>query len=299
MKRNKIKRTVRKVITSSFLLLCLSFCIVFNSYTQEEQKDNLNMKYQSLMFSIGNSNIYDSYLSPLQYKGSTYGLAYESIKMTKLLQNKVSLQHLIDLNVANTYNPARNAKNYFASLDYRFGMHYRFNPMKDLFIFGGLQANGLIGGIYNTRNTNNPATAKAHINLNVSGLASYGFNVGKQPFLIRYQIDLPVMGGMFSPQFGQSYYEIYLDVDAQLYHFSSLHNHREIRNLLSLDIPLKHCTLRLSYSNWVYETEINDLNTKIISNSFCVGFSRNIFGVSGKKSKKYYNPFINAYSNIE
>jgi hypothetical protein len=167
-------------------------------------------------------------------------------------------------------------------------MHYRFEPVHKLRFFAGMQGSGLLGFIYNTRNGNNPVSAKAHVNLNLSGMAVYQFQIKKQPIRLRYQASIPFVGVLFSPEFGQSYYEIGEGTDANLVYFSSFHNHLALRNLLSVELLFPSCTLRLAYMNRIYETRVNDLDTRIVSNSFYIGFSKNFFTVSGRQIKNNY-----------
>lgn len=277
--RMQLRSSQKKILISLIIVFIFSFpCI-----SQEDKP--LNLRYQSTMLGIGGTKVYDSYLSPLIYSGTNFGLIYESMKMTNLCKGNISAQHLLNLELAYTENQSGTAHEYWGSLEYNYGLHYKYSPVKDLNLFGGMQIAGLVGGIYNTRNGNNPATGKAHVNLNLSGIATYKFHIKNQPLNVRYQINIPSVGILFSPQYGQSYYEIGLGVDAPLVYFSSFHNYLSMRNLLSVELPFKSFTLRLSYMNWIYETQVNDLDTRIVSNSFYIGFSRNIFSVSGSKTQ--------------
>lgn len=53
------------------------------------------------------------------------------------------------------------------------------------------------GGLYNLRNSNNPATAKAAIDLGATAMASYHFYISRLPVTLRYQVSLPVIGTFF------------------------------------------------------------------------------------------------------
>ena len=258
----------------------------FFCYAQENE--DISLTYQSTMIGIGNTQVYDTYLSPLKYEGDNLGLIYEQIKMTGLVKNRIAAQHFLNIEVSNTKNPTQTAKYYTGNLEYAYGLHYRFKPKPRLQVFAGLQADGFIGMIYNSRNGNNPITAKVNVNMNLSGMADYRFQIKRQPVLLRYQLNLPFAGMLFSPEFGQSYYEISLGSPSRLVYFASFHNQWIVRNLFSVELPFRLCTVRLAYMNWIYETHVNDLNTHILSNSFYIGFSRNFFVVSGKQSKNNY-----------
>jgi len=256
----------------------------FAGYAQEETK--LPLTYQSLSVGMGQSSAYDSYLSPLKYSGYTIGLAGERMKTTGLLKSRISTQHLFHLEFANTENPSKSANTYVGSVNYNYGMYYRFDPIQKLQLFAGLQGDALLGFVYNLRNGNNPANAKANLDLNVSGMAAYQFHIKRQAVQLRYQINVPFVGALFSPEFGQSYYEISLRDGNPLVHFAAWHNRFALRNIFSVELPLDFCTLRLSAMNWLYETRVNDLNTQLISNSIYVGVSKYFHTVPGTKTDK-------------
>jgi hypothetical protein len=240
------------------------------------------------MLGIGTASVYDTYLSPLEYKGNNIGVIYEQMNTVGRLNGRISAQHLFLLEFADTKNPAKTAGEYVGNIEYDYGLYYRFKPVRQFRFFAGMQAGGLFGFIYNNRNGNNPANAKVNLNLSLSGMASYSFRIKNQPLQFRYQLNIPVAGCLFSPQFGQSYYEIGLGDHQDLFHFASFHNQRIMRNLLSVELPFNFCILRLSYMNRVYEMKINNLETRILSGSFYIGLSKNFYTVQGKEHKNNY-----------
>lgn len=138
----------------------------------------------------------------------------------------------------------------------------------------GLQVN--TGFVYNTLGGNNPASGRMSLHLLGSGQARYHFRWGKQRFTGSFQADIPLAGLFFSPDYGQSYYEI----------FSLGHYHHNIcfanplrafqaNILLSLDWHLKPTTsLRLGYSGQFMQSHANGLKTQDLSNYFIIGYVR-------------------------
>jgi hypothetical protein len=224
----------------------------------------------------------------LKYTGENVGLYYEQMKMTGLMDGHIAAQHLFNANYSWSKNGPETSSYYTGIIEYDYGMFYRFKPVNKWQIFAGAQADGLLGFVYNTRNGNNPATGKFHLNLSLSAIASYKVQIKSQALLFKYQLAVPIAGAMYSPQFGQSYYEIGMGDDKDLVHFASLHNYLALRNTLSVEIPLNWITFRLAYVDSFYETRINDLDTQIRTNTFCVGFSKNFFVVSGKQNRNNY-----------
>ena len=266
------------------LPIILVLTAAFAGYAQEENK--LPLIYQSISIGSGYSSTYDSYLSPLNYSGWNIGLMGEHMKTSQRMNGRLSTQHLYYLEYANMDNPSKSANIYRACLEYNYGLYYRFNPIPKLQLWAGLQTNVFLGGIYNPRNSNNPANAKANLDINLSGMAVYRFHIKRQALQFRYQINLPFLGALFSPEFGQSYYEISLGDGTPLVYFAAWHNRFVLRNMLSMELPLNFCTLRLSLVNWLYETRVNELNTQLVSNSIYMGISKYFYIVPGTKTDK-------------
>ena len=170
--------------------------------------------------------------------------------------------------------------------------------------------------IYIRRNSNNPAQAKAYGGLGASGMLIYKFHIARYPLTVRYQANLPLLGVMFSPEYGESYYEIFsLGNGGRNVVFTSLHNNPSLRQLVTLDFPIRTVTLRTHYMVLRYtslhnqppmrqlltldnpqglttlrvgylgdyqQSKVNNLKSHAYSHDFMIGFVRNLYLLRGK-----------------
>jgi hypothetical protein len=270
------------------LSLALALSGLLSAYAQSDPP--ATPTYQSLSIGLGNISAYDSYLSPLKYKGKSISILGEQINATRRINQRLFAQHLVQLELAATKNPSGSAESYVGNLEYDYGLFYRWEPAPKLYLFAGLQASHFVGAVYNLRNSNNPANAKANLNLNLSAMAAYTFQIKQQAIRIRYQLDAPAVGAFFSPEFGQSYYEISLGSNSPLVYLATWHNQRTLRNLLSIEAPFNAGTLRLTLANRLYQTQINNLVTQFISNTVYLGVSKYFYTVPEKKANKKQIP---------
>jgi len=235
-------------------------------------------------FGLGYTNILDTYLSPQEYTGIEGRVARETIRMTKLFDGNVSLQNFFQSNISYTHNKADNNNTFAGLVNWNYGLHYQFRINEHLkLLAGGLgDFNGSF--VYNLRNSNNPASAKVYANIAASGMAIYRFKVKDYQMVARYQANIPVAGIMFSPNYGQSYYEIFtLGNSEGVVKFTTLKNQPSIRQLFSLDFPVFCSKLRLSYMWDVQQSKVNQLKTHTNSHIFLVGFVKDLYLVKNKK----------------
>lgn len=228
---------------------------------------------RSTMFGIGGTNRLETYLSPLEYTGPEVRFMRESIKMTRMWGGRVSTQQFYEGNFSYSKNPTKDSEYLSGDIDWRIGWHYNWTPLPALRLMAGLQTGLSCGFVYNTSNGNNPAQGKLSTNIAASGMAIYRFNWLRRRFSVRYQFDMPLAGLMFSPNYGQSYYEI----------FSLGHYDRNVcftwpgnapcfSQLLTVDVPIGSGTLRLGYRCDIRQSHVNNLKSHTWSNLFMIGF---------------------------
>ena len=228
---------------------------------------------RSTMFGIGGTNRLETYLSPLEYTGPEVRFMRESIRMTRMWGGRVSTQQFYEGNFSYSKNPTKDSEYLSGDIDWRIGWHYNWTPLPALRLMAGLQTGLSCGFVYNTSNGNNPAQGKLSTNIAASGMAIYRFNWLRRRFSVRYQFDMPLAGLMFSPNYGQSYYEI----------FSLGHYDRNVcftwpgnapcfSQLLTVDVPIGSGTLRLGYRCDIRQSHVNNLKSHTWSNLFMIGF---------------------------
>ncbi|MCM1312702.1 MAG: DUF3316 domain-containing protein [Bacteroides sp.] len=229
----------------------------------------------STVIGAGAANVLDTYLSPYNYTGPEIRIVRETGRMTRLCRGRVSNQIMIDANASYLENRSGTAHEWAGGIRYSMGWHYHFKPMGRIQFRGGLLASGYLGGVYNTRNGNNPAQAKLDVAIDVSGTVVYLWNVAHSTVVCRYQLSVPMLGVAFSPNYGQSYYEIFSlgDYDRNAV-FAYPGNMPSMRHLLTADIPVGHgaTMLRVGYSGQFNQAVFNHLRYHSYSHNFLLGF---------------------------
>ena len=241
---------------------------------------------RATMYGVGFTNVFDTYLSPQEYKGVDFRISRESMRMTKWMNGNVSLQSFFQADLGYTHNRVDNNNTFSGLANWNYGLHYNF-PITSNFklLAGGLiDLNG--GFVYNLRNGNNPAQARAYINLDASGMAIWDLRIKNYPISLRYQVNLPFAGVMFCPNYGQSYYEIFtLGNWGGVINFTSLHNQPSLRQMLTVDFPVGRAKMRLAYLWDTQQAKVNDIRMHTYSHVFMVGFVKELFLIRDKKKK--------------
>ena len=274
------------------LLISLSSCLHLTAQEDSTLTTNMPVKHvvRSTLVGAGFANVFDTYLSPLEYKGAEVRFLFENLRMTGLMDGKVSAQHIFQVSFDYTKNPSKSVKSYSGLINWSYALHYQQTyGRKFKLLFGPMaEVNG--GFIYNQRNSNNPAQAKAYASLGGSAMAIYKFHIRRTPLTLRYQANLPLLGIMFSPEYGESYYEIFgLRNGGKNVLFTSVHNMPSLRQMLTLDCPVGRTILRLGYLCDIQQSKVNNLKSHTYSHDFMIGVVRNLSFFKGKKKDNLHS----------
>jgi len=247
---------------------------LYAEQTIREPVPDRNPTARTLLFGIGRTNQLDTYLSPMEYTGLQASFLIQSERMTRLAQGRMSFQSTLQGIFTSTENPAETAKYTGGRLAYDAGWHYHFSPLPRLDVKGGALIGADLGFLYNNRNGNNPAQGRFGADLSLSAGADYSFRLRRLPMQAHYQADLPMIGLMFCPEFGESYYEISQSGVGHDIICAHPGNALSFRQLLSLDFCLRRITLRFGYLLDIRQQNARSLKYHDVSHSFMFGFVR-------------------------
>ena len=272
---------VSSLLLASFLLLSVS---AFAEQTVVlEPVPERSPTSRSLLVGIGRTNQFDSYLSPMEYTGLQVSIMTQSERMTRLLNRHVSFQSTFYGAYSSTDNPAGTADYKGGRLAYDAGWHYHYLPMSNLDMKGGSLVGTDLGFLYNSRNGNNPAQGRFSIDLSLSAGADYSFRLCRLPVRASYQADMPVIGMMFNPEFGESYYEISQQGVGHDIVCAHPGNAFCLRQMLTMDFCLRRITLRIGYLTDIRQSNARSLKYHDISHSFMFGIVRHFSELRNKK----------------
>lgn len=282
-KTQRIKNKASVPLRLCVLILIVLTCLPTRIQAQDSLQATRHVM-RSVMIGAGHNNTFETYLSPLEYEGPEVRFAYETMRMTRLMGGNVSAQNLFQLHASYTENISQTNHTYGGLVNWSYALHYQFRPAKGLKILFGPMLDLNAGVVYNRRNSNNPAQAKAYGGLGASGMLIWKFRIRNYPMTVRYQANLPLLGVMFSPEFGESYYEIFsLGNGGQNVVFTSLHNNPSLRQLLTLDFPVGNTVMRVGYVCDLQQAKVNNLKSHTYSHDFMIGVVRNLYLFHGKK----------------
>ena len=79
-----------------------------NESSGEGFSDPTRYVTRSTMYGVGFTNVFDTYLSPQEYKGIDFRISRETMRMTKLFDGNVSVQNFFQADLGYTHNRADN-----------------------------------------------------------------------------------------------------------------------------------------------------------------------------------------------
>ena len=244
-------------------------------------------KTNALMIGVGYTNILDTYLSPEKYRGTNLTFLSHTRRENDSIAWVNQFQH--EGNVAYADNRSGNGGEMAGNYTFRYSLLHKWTISlwrRPLHMLAGGTAAANIGFVYNTRNGNNPANAR--LSLNIEPTIGFDYPIGRAshtrgismhpgacahfPLILHYEASAPLFGLMFSPNYGQSYYEIFnrgnYDHNCVPTTFGSTPSFRQ---MLTLDLRLAHTTWRIGYMGNYEQSHVNNLKTHTYTHSIVIG----------------------------
>ena len=237
----------------------------------------------TFMLKAGSSHRADTYLTPLKYDGWNAGFEYERFQAPRFSPDRWVMALNIGVDVDRTMNMVRNATMWGASLEGRWALWRRWNPVPRLTVGAGGSTTLNVGALYQARNGNNPVAAQASWTVDLSAMASWRFKIGKIQAVALYRASLPFIGAFFAPDYGQLYYEMYLGDTSGLVSAACWGRYFRFDQRLTVDLRLGGTTLRLGYSFEGGSTKVHSIVTQRVDHLAVIGVGGEWISLGSKK----------------
>lgn len=284
------------ILRSRAVVAIIAMIATLQAWSQGGEQEIVRPVSSFFMIDAGGASIKETYLTPLRYKGLGLRLGYERMQAMKFSPERWVMQLEAGCDYARVKNPTGNHIMHSLQVDFKWGMMRRWHdvltPKLQLAVGASTQFRG--GVIYNAYNSNNPVSAKIHFSVGAMAMASYNVKLGKMPVTLRYEATLPALGAFFAPEYGESFYEIYLGNTSGLAHFGWWGNRFDMTNFVSADLHLGNTVLRVGYRGRIETSWVNNLSTQIFTNTAVLGVGGEWISVGRNKKVSEKAKFISA-----
>lgn len=263
------KNRCKQVLVAT-LWLAISMTVI----AQDDVKTSKNpvQTERSGMLAVGHTSILDTYLSQETFQGTE--IRYTAQSLRQRTNSKISRESSHHLLLSSAGTRGNNKSLLTAMYNFKIGWYHGWElEGYDINVRIGGLADGTLGGSYNTRNSNNPAQARISLSVNPAIRTMWKFHVWKYPFKLNYEVSMPLIGLAFSPNYGQSYYEIFSEgnYDHNIVVVTPF-KAPQLYQRLTLDFKLWRTTLSFGYMGDLRQMEANSLKYHQYTHAIVLGW---------------------------
>ena len=228
------------------------------------------------MLAIGAVNLLDTYLSQEKYTGLE--VRHVSQRLWRLRRYPSWRKEFTGMASFQYAAPRADNSNFLGGIyTMAFAMRHEWPLAERWTAEAGAQGEVAAGFLYSTRNSNNPAQARCYMNLGPSVAVTGAFQLLRRMCQVRYEAYAPLSGLFFSPNYGQSYYEIFTrgNYDHNIV-FTTPFSAPTLRHQLTFDYPLRRFSIRLGYLGDYEQAEVNHLKYHTYSHLLLMGIVKQL-----------------------
>ncbi len=221
---------------------------------------------------IGNNRSRATYLSPLTYSGLELAASGNWQKAMPFAPERAYMKFDARLGgYTRLINPGGNALMQGFDVEFFWGMGACWQLPRS-FTAGIAGGPELLGGVLvQMRNSNNPVNVNLSASLAANPYISWSGKIKRLPVQALYSLRIPVAGAFFMPQYGETFYEIYVGNRKGLVHASWPGNHFRLNSLLSLRLDFGKTAMEIGYRFITDNCRANNLSTRRNSHMFTIG----------------------------
>lgn len=237
-------------------------------------------------FGLSAVQLIDPYLSILEYTGVGMRFEYSASRYLNPEITDFSSYSRVSGLAALTVNPGSTASISYMGGNAAWGIQYHYREIDNFVLLAGGNMDVDFAYKMNSRNVNNPVNIDLSTNLNAMLGARYVYPTRRRMLQFNAAIEFPIIGCMFVPFPGLSYYEMSQSNDfAEAIHFTSFHNKQGIKQNYSIDVPFNRST-------WSFGTRMQELKYiaddqiySLMEYSLFVGITYDQIRFSGRRVK--------------
>ena len=246
--------------------ICLMLSMMLPAIAQEKTVTNHKM------IGVGYNALQDTYLSPEHYGGVE--LRYLSHTLREKDSCRMSRLIINEGYVSRGSSRSTNGAMIGGAYHFQYGVLWQLlqHPLGGSRLLS-LRIGGqgeLLGGVtYNTRNGNNPAQMRALIDIGPLAMASLRLS---DVVSIDYEASCPLVGLTFSPNYGQSYYEIFSlgNYDHNIVP-TTIVSTPSLRHQLTATFRFQRISFSVGYLGDYRQQQVNHLKQHSYSSMFMIG----------------------------